>query len=77
MRFNAADGSGYAFLAEQVKVLDARNPQVASRVLRSLDRWKKFDPARQAHARKALESVRAHAGLSRDALEIVTRALGD
>lgn len=75
-RFNAADGSGYAFIADQVIVLHDRNPQVASRLARCFDRWKKFDTDRQAHARQALERVRDHAGLSRDVLEVVTRALG-
>jgi len=74
VRFHNADG--YAFLAEQIKVLDVRNPQVASRLARCFDRWKKFDATRQAAARQALESIRDHAGLSRDVLEIVTRALG-
>jgi aminopeptidase N len=75
VRFHAADGSGYAFLAEQIIALDPLNPQVAARLVRSLDRWKKFDAQRQAHARSALESVRGTSGLSRDTYEIVTRAL--
>ncbi len=75
VRFHAADGAGYAFLAEQIKAVDARNPQVASRLARCFDRWKKFDARRQAHARRALEGIRDHAGLSRDVFEIVTRAL--
>jgi len=74
VRFHNADG--YAFLADQIKLLDARNPQVASRLARCFDRWKKFDATRQAAARQALESIRDHDGLSRDVLEIVTRALG-
>ena len=75
-RFNAADGSGYAFIAERVIELHDRNPQVASRLARCFDRWKKFDANRQQHARAALESIRDHAGLSRDVLEVVTRSLG-
>ncbi|UCV27985.1 aminopeptidase N [Ferribacterium limneticum] len=75
-RFNAADGSAYAFIAERVIELHDRNPQVASRLARCFDRWKKFDASRQAHARAALESIRDHAGLSRDVLEVVTRSLG-
>jgi aminopeptidase N len=74
VRFNTAEG--YAFLAEQIIRLDARNPQVASRLARCFDRWKKFDTSRQAAARHALESIRDHAGLSRDVAEIVTRSLG-
>jgi len=74
-RFNAADGSGYAFIADQVIALHDRNPQVASRLARCFDRWQKFDDARQAHARQALTRIRDHHGLSRDVLEVVTRAL--
>jgi len=76
VRFHAADGSGYRFLAEQTRKLDAINPQVASRLARCFDRWRKFDSGRQAHARAALEMLRNHAGLSRDVFEIVERSLG-
>ncbi len=76
VRFHAADGSGYAFMAERILLLHDKNPQVASRLARSFDRWKKFDAGRQAHARAALEKIRAHPGLVRDVLEVVERALG-
>ena len=73
--FHATDGSGYAFVADRVIELDALNPQVASRIARAFDRWKRFDAARQAHARSALERIRDTAGLSRDVTEIITRSL--
>src|SRR5574343_1215829 len=76
VRFNAADGSGYAFMADRIIDLHDKNPQVASRLARSFDRWQKFDAGRQAHARAALERIRQHKGLSRDVLEVVIRALG-
>ncbi len=75
LHFHAADGAGYRFLAEQIIALDRLNPQVAARMARGFDRWKKFDAGRQAHARAALESIRDSAGLSRDVCEIMTRAL--
>jgi aminopeptidase N len=75
VRFHAADGSGYAFLADQVIALDKLNPQVAARMARAFDRWKRFDPGRQAHARAALERIRATPGLSKDVAEIATRTL--
>ncbi|TXI79658.1 MAG: aminopeptidase N [Dechloromonas sp.] len=75
VRFNAADGSGYAFIADRVLMLHDKNPQVATRLARCFDRWRKFDAGRQAHARAALERIRDHDGLSRDVLEVVTRAL--
>lgn len=77
VRFNAADGSGYAFMADRILELHDKNPQVASRLARSFDRWRKFDAGRQAHAHAALERIRQHDGLSRDVLEVVSRALGD
>jgi aminopeptidase N len=75
VRFHAADGGGYAFLADQVIALNALNPQVAARMARGFDRWRKFDRGRQEHARKALERIRDHSGLSKDVVEIVTKAL--
>jgi aminopeptidase N len=75
VRFHAADGSGYAFLADQVIALNALNPQVAARMARGFDRWKRFDAARQAKARAQLERIRDAEGLSRDVAEIVTKAL--
>ncbi|MDX1376137.1 MAG: aminopeptidase N [Burkholderiales bacterium] len=75
VRFHAADGGGYAFLADQVIALNAINPQVAARMARGFDRWKKFDAARRAHAQAQLERIRDAEGLSRDVAEIVDRAL--
>ncbi len=75
VHFHAADGSGYAFLADAVTQLDALNPQVAARLARAMDRWRKFDVGRQAHARAALERIRDREGLSKDVTEVVTRAL--
>jgi aminopeptidase N len=75
VRFHARDGSGYAFIADQVVALDAINPQVAARLARGLDRWRKFDPGRQAHARAALERIRDAGSVSKGVLEIAGRAL--
>jgi aminopeptidase N len=76
LHFHASDGDGYRWIAEQVVALDRLNPQVASRLARAFDRWKKYDAGRQAHARKALESIRASEGLSSNVGEVVGRALG-
>jgi aminopeptidase N len=75
VRFHAADGSGYAFLADQILALDPVNPQIAARIARSFDRWKKFDAGRQQHAVTALERIRDTANLSKDTTEVVTKAL--
>ena len=73
--FHAADGRGYRFAAAQIIALDPINSQIAARLARAFDRWRKFDPGRQAHARQALSMVRENSGLSKDTTEVVTRAL--
>ena len=74
--FHRPDGAGYAFWAEQVVALDRNNPQVASRMARALEGWRKFTPDIQARIRVALEQVAATEGLSPDVAEIVGKALG-
>jgi aminopeptidase N len=75
VRFHAADGEGYAFLADQVISLNGLNPQIAARMARAFDRWKRFDERRQAYARKQLERIRDTEKLSKDVAEIVSKAL--
>jgi len=74
--FHRPDGAGYAFWAEQVVALDRSNPQVASRMARALEGWRKFTPEIQARIRIALQQVAAVEGLSPDVVEIVGKALG-
>jgi aminopeptidase N len=76
LHFHAADGSGYALVAARVIELDRLNPQIASRLARAFDRWRKYDEGRQRHARAALESIAAAPALSADVTEVVSRALG-
>jgi aminopeptidase N len=73
--FHRTDGAGYAFWAEQVIALNKTNPQVASRMARALEGWRKFTPAIQAGIRAAFEKVSAEEGLSPDVAEIVSKAL--
>ena len=73
--FHAADGSGYIYASGVIRELDPVNPQVASRLARAFDRWRRFDAGRQAHARAALERIAALSGLSSDVAEVVGRAL--
>ena len=74
--FHALDGSGYRFLAAQIAELDPINPQVAARLARCFDRWRRFDAARQAQACAVLTGLQQRPGLSRDVLEVVSKALG-
>jgi aminopeptidase N len=75
--FHRADAAGYVFWAERVMELDAINPQVAARLARALDRWKKLAEPYRGAAREALARVAAKADLSNDVREVVDRALAD
>jgi aminopeptidase N len=74
-QFHATDGSGHAFWAEQVITLDKINPQVAARLARSMDRWRKFTPALQASMKMALEKVASTRKLSNDVAEVIGKSL--
>jgi aminopeptidase N len=73
--FHRKDAAGYVFWADQVLALDALNPQVAARLARALDRWKKLAQPYQDAAKHAIERVAAKADLSKDVREVVSRAL--
>ena len=75
INFHAADGSGYRFLADLVIQLNGFNPQIASRQLAPLTRWRKYDSARQALMKAELERIRASGNLSSDVFEVVSKSL--
>ena len=76
-QFHATDGSGHAFWAEQVIALDALNPQVAARLARTLDRWRKYTPVLQKSMRSAIEKVASNKKLSNDVAEVIGKALAN
>jgi aminopeptidase N len=76
-RFNAADGAGYAFAADQVLALDATNPHLASMVAGAFNLWKRFPEPRRGLMQAGLQRIAAMPGLSPDVTEVVTRTLVD
>ncbi|HET8708085.1 MAG TPA: aminopeptidase N [Pseudomonadales bacterium] len=74
-QFHRADGQGYQFLADIVIQLNKLNPQIASRMLSALTRWKKYDAQRQQLQRDALTRIRAEENLSPDVFEVVSKSL--
>jgi hypothetical protein len=75
--FHRQDAAGYVFWSERVIELDAINPQVAARLARALDRWKKLaDPGAAAPAKPSPAWPPAN-DLSNDVREVVTRALAE
>jgi aminopeptidase N len=75
VNFHAADGSGYELLERQAKALDAINPQVAARMVRNFERYKRYEPRRRSLMRAALERIAAMPGLSPETTEVVGKAL--
>ena len=75
--FHRPDAAGYVFWSERVMELDAINPQVAARLARALDRWKKLAEPYRSAAREAIARVAAKPDLSNDVREVVSHALAD
>ncbi len=75
VRFHAADGAGYAFLADRVLELDSLNPQIASRLLRIMARWRRYDQGRRELMKGQLQRIAGSESLSRDVYEIADKCL--
>jgi aminopeptidase N len=75
--FHRTDASGYVFWSERVLEIDAFNSQVAARLARALDRWKKLAEPYRTAAYEALKRVAAKPDLSNDVREVLTRALAE
>ncbi len=73
--FHAIDGSGYAFMTEQVLAVDARNPNIAAKVIGAFSRWKECDPTASAGQQHALQAIRGTHGLSENLIELTDKLL--
>ncbi len=73
--FHAPDGSGYAFMAEQIIALNQLNPQVAARLASCFNRWRHYTEDHQQAMRVQLERIISAADLSPDVFEVVSNAL--
>jgi aminopeptidase N len=74
--FNRPDGAGYDFIVDTALALDARNPQVAARLLSAMKSWRALEPGRRGLAENALRRAAEKPSLSPDVRDIVQRALG-
>lgn len=75
VNFHALSGEGYEFLVDQIIQLNTQNPQIASRLLTPLTKWKKYGPQRQALMKAQLERIMAQPDLSKDVFEVVSKSL--
>ncbi len=74
--FHRKDGAGYALLGSVIEELNERNPQIASRLLTPLTRWRNFPSCGDA-MRAELSRLAALPNLSRDVFEVVSKSLAD
>jgi aminopeptidase N len=72
--FHRADGGGYCLIGDAVLALSVQNPQLAARLVSTLNQWKRYDSSRQSLMRAQLQRIK-DSKPSRDVLEIVDKAL--
>ncbi|MEO0437770.1 MAG: aminopeptidase N [Pseudomonadota bacterium] len=72
--FHREDGAGYRLLGAVIEELNERNPQIASRLLTPLTRWR-FYPVLGEVMRAELDRLAALPSLSRDVYEVVNKSL--
>ncbi|MFZ0237112.1 MAG: aminopeptidase N, partial [Xanthobacteraceae bacterium] len=76
-QFNRRDGAGYDFVADFALELDAKNPQVAARLMSAFRSWRALEAQRRERAEATLRGVAATSALSPDVHDIVARTLAD
>jgi aminopeptidase N len=74
-KFHDRSGEGYRLLADTIIKLDGTNPQIAARLSTALGSWRRYDDARQAAMRAALERILASENLSHNSYELASKAL--
>ncbi|WP_304947674.1 aminopeptidase N [uncultured Parasutterella sp.] len=73
--FHRPDGMGYQLWVNSVLSTDQFNPQVAARLARVLENWRRYEPSLSRMMYKALRFVNSHRELSPDVREIIENAL--
>ena len=73
--FHRADGAGHRLLINMVREIDPLNPALAARLLTAFEQWTRLPSPTRENARSMLEEL-SKTKLSRNAIDIVTRALG-
>jgi aminopeptidase N len=74
-RFHDKSGSGYQFAGKILQQLNTVNPQVASRMVDPLLKFKRYDKERQALMKQELEMLLKMDNLAKDLYEKVAKAL--
>ncbi len=75
-RFHSPAGEGYRFLADQVLAVDGFNPALAARLVSPLCDHSRYRSELADQMKAELARILAHPGLSKNVLELVSKALG-
>ena len=75
INFHAGNGDGYHFLANQIIQLNSQNPQIASRLLTQLIKWKRYPKNQQDLMKRELQRILELPDLSKDVYEVVSKSL--
>ena len=75
VNFHTKSGEGYAFLGDILLDLNVSNPQVASRLIDPLLKFKKYDSDRETLMKAQLQRLADLDNLAKDLFEKVTKAL--
>lgn len=73
--FHAEDGSGYAFIADQLLKIDSFNPQLAARLMQSFNICQRLEAHRRSLMQVQLNRIAQTAHLSKDVREIVDKIM--
>ena len=75
--FHQENGAGYKFVADKIIELNQVNPQVAARLAGTFNKWRSFTQPYQGLMQAELNRISDEKGLTKDVMEIVTKALNN
>ena len=75
INFHALDGSGYKLLADKIILLNSLNPQIASRLIAPLSKWRRYVDSQSQQMKQQLQRIMAQEDLSKDVFEVVSKSL--
>lgn len=77
VNFHAEDGSGYELLADHIILLNSLNPQIASRLVTPLSKWRRYSPELGLKMKQQLQKIMAVKELTKDVFEVVSKSLAE
>ena len=73
--FHALDGSGYQLVADKIILLNRLNPQIASRLVAPLSKWRRYVDCQGQQMKQQLQRIMSEENLSKDVYEVVSKSL--